>query len=63
MNISDKFRNSEKGKKLPKPVRPWDLLKTDAPRATDEKLANAFLYVEVAQNYFQQGNVKSAAAL
>ncbi len=35
-NISDRFRNSEKGKNLPKPVRPWDLLKTSEPRATDE---------------------------
>lgn len=37
MNISDKFRNSEKGKKLSKPVRPWDLLKTSSPRTTDEE--------------------------
>ena len=36
MKISDKFKNSEKGKNLPKPVRPWDLLKTSEPRATDE---------------------------
>lgn len=34
--ISDRFRNSDKGKNLPKPVRPWDLLKTSEPRATDE---------------------------
>lgn len=35
MKISDKFKNSERAKSL-KPVRPWDLLKTSEPRATDE---------------------------
>ena len=40
MNISDKFKNSEKGKNLSKPVRPWDLLKTSSPRATDDEASN-----------------------
>ena len=36
MSISDKFNSSEKGRNLPKPVRPWDLLKVNAPKTTDE---------------------------
>jgi hypothetical protein len=35
MKISDKFKSSKRAKSL-KPVRPWDLLKTSEPRATDE---------------------------
>jgi hypothetical protein len=38
--ISERFRNSEKGKSLPPPVRPWHMLKTSEPRATDEVAAS-----------------------
>jgi len=40
MKISDKFKSSEKGKNFPRAVKPWDLLNTNAPRATDEVASN-----------------------
>jgi len=58
MSISDKFKKSEKGKNLPKPVRPWDLLKTDAPRATDEEASERLSICRSCPELFPTGQCK-----